>query len=107
MPWGVWQHDAFRHPSQLYLSGANAAILCVLWRFERTRPPENAIFYLQGTLYCLARFMIEFFRDTTIAAIGLSAAQLACVAGFVFFALMFAHKMASPEASYSNRVNAL
>jgi prolipoprotein diacylglyceryltransferase len=60
-----------------------------LWRFAaRVRPPENGLFYLQGALYCAARFAIEFFRAHSgpPLALGLHAAQWACVAGFAFFA---------------------
>ena len=87
VPWAVYQHGAWRHPAQLYLSAANALILLALWRFDRTRPPENALFYLQGTLYCPARFAAEFFRDGPPPVWGLTAAQWACAAGFVFFAV--------------------
>ena len=85
LPWAVRQHGELRHPTQLYLSGANALILVALWRFDKTRPPENALFYLQGTLYCLARFVIEFFREGPPPVWGLTLAQWACVAGFAFF----------------------
>jgi phosphatidylglycerol---prolipoprotein diacylglyceryl transferase len=85
--WAVWQHGAFRHPTQLYLSAAGVAILAALWRFERASPPENGLFFLQGLLYCAARFAIEFFRETHAVGLGLSAAQWACLAGLAFFAL--------------------
>lgn len=89
VPWAVWQHGAFRHPTQVYLSLAALTILTVLVRFERRSPPENSLFYLQGLLYCAARFLIEFWRDSPSAALGLSAAQWACLAGFLFFAIKF------------------
>ena len=44
VPWGVWQHGALRHPTQIYLSGANALILLALWRFDKMRPPEKRPF---------------------------------------------------------------
>jgi phosphatidylglycerol:prolipoprotein diacylglycerol transferase len=86
LPWAVWQHAAWRHPTQLYLSVAAFLILLVLLRVERSAPPENYLFYLQGMLYCLARFGIEFFRETPVVTGGLSLAQGACLAGFLFFA---------------------
>jgi phosphatidylglycerol:prolipoprotein diacylglycerol transferase len=85
--WAVWQHGAFRHPTQIYLSAASLALLVALWRFERASPPENGLFFLQGLLYCAARFVIEFFREMHAVALGLSAAQCACLAGLAFFAL--------------------
>jgi phosphatidylglycerol:prolipoprotein diacylglycerol transferase len=95
LPWAVHQHDALRHPSQIYLSLANALILIVLLRFERARPPENALFYVQGTLYCASRFLIEFFRDSPSAFLNLSLAQWACIAGVLFFAYRFKRLMTS------------
>jgi phosphatidylglycerol:prolipoprotein diacylglycerol transferase len=96
VPWGIWQHGEYRHPTQLYLSGANALILLALWRFDKTHPPENALFYLQGTLYCAARFVIEFFRETPPPVEGLTWAQWACVAGFVFFTVQLTRLLRFP-----------
>ncbi|HEY3329378.1 MAG TPA: prolipoprotein diacylglyceryl transferase family protein [Capsulimonadaceae bacterium] len=90
MPWAIAQHGAMRHPTQLYLAAASAAILAVLLVLERRRPPENTLFYVQGVLYCTARFTIEFFRDTSTLALGLTSAQWACIAGVAFFGTMLA-----------------
>src|SRR5689334_16000633 len=62
LPWHIWQHGAYRHPTQLYLSVACLLILCVLLLIERSQPPSNTLFNTQGTLYCAGRFIIEFFR---------------------------------------------
>ncbi len=93
VPWAVHQHGAWRHPTQLYLSGANALILVALWRFDKARPPENGLFYLQGVLYCAARFLIEFFREGPPPVWGLTGAQWACLAGFAFFSVRLARLM--------------
>lgn len=87
VPWAVLQHGAYRHPTQVYLSGANALILVILWRLDARHPPENTLFYTQGALYCTARFVIEFFRETPPPFWGLTLAQWACLAGFAFFAV--------------------
>jgi len=88
IPWAVFQHDAWRHPTQLYLAAASLLILVVLLGIEFRAPlPENGLLFVQGTLYTAARFVIEFFREGTPLALGLTAAQWACLAGFVFFAL--------------------
>jgi phosphatidylglycerol:prolipoprotein diacylglycerol transferase len=89
LPWAVWQHGALRHPTQIYLSLAAAAILLALLRFERASPPENGLFYLQGVLYCAVRFVIEFWREAPPGAAGLTAAQWACLGGFIFFTVRF------------------
>lgn len=93
LPWAVNQHGEYRHPTQLYLSGANALILVALWRFDKAHPPENGLFYLQGILYCAARFGIEFFREGPPPVWGLTLAQWACLAGFTFFAVQFTRLM--------------
>lgn len=87
LPWAVWQHDAWRHPAQAYLSFAGLAILLILLGIDRLRPPENTLFFAQGLLYCAARFCIEFLRDSPRSAWNLSIAQWACLAGGLFFAV--------------------
>ncbi|HLV81104.1 MAG TPA: prolipoprotein diacylglyceryl transferase family protein [Chthonomonadaceae bacterium] len=86
VPWAIWQHGAWRHPTQVYLSLAALAILIALVRTERRSLPENGLFYLQGLLYCAARFLIECWRESPPLALSLSAAQWACLAGLGFFA---------------------
>ncbi len=98
LPWAVWQHGALRHPTQIYLSLASLDILVVLLRSERTGLPENGLFYLQGLLYCLARFAIEFWRATPTTTGGLTTAQWACLAGAAFFALRGAALLRLKEA---------
>jgi phosphatidylglycerol:prolipoprotein diacylglycerol transferase len=87
--WGVWQHDAWRHPTQIYLSLAAAATYLILLRFERAKPPENALFFLQGSLMCTYRFAIEFWREGTAPYLGLDLAQWAALAGGAFLAWKF------------------
>ena len=82
VPWAIWQHGAWRHPTQMYDSLACLLILGALIAFERLGPRENALFYLQGLLYCAARFGIEFFRwHPSLPLDDLFPAQWACVAG--------------------------
>lgn len=89
LPWSIWQHGAHRHPTQIYSSIASLLMLVALLLFERRRPPENSVFYLQGLLFCASRFVIEYFREGPHGVGGLSAAQWACIAGAVFFAWQF------------------
>lgn len=83
--WHVYQHNAFRHPTQVYLSLASLLVLAVLLVWEAHKPPENLLFHVQGALYCFARFVIEFYRDTTGVHAGLSTAQWVCVLGMLYF----------------------
>lgn len=85
-PFAVYQHDALRHPSQIYLSVACFLILGALYLFHRlVKPPENGLFFLHGLLYCAARFIIEFYREGTTLALNLTLAQWACLVGVAFF----------------------
>jgi phosphatidylglycerol:prolipoprotein diacylglycerol transferase len=89
-PLAVYDHAAFRYPTQLYLSFAAAATFAVLLRLERKRAlPENGLFYVAGMLFCATRFGIEFFRDGPSALGPLTLAQLGCAAGFSYFAWKF------------------
>ncbi|GAB4464467.1 MAG: hypothetical protein OHK0029_34480 [Armatimonadaceae bacterium] len=88
LPWAIWQQDALRHPTQAYLALAALAILVrLLWQEFRRPLPENGLFYLQGVLYCTARFAIEFFRDGAGTYAGLTVAQWVCIGGAVYFAV--------------------
>jgi phosphatidylglycerol:prolipoprotein diacylglycerol transferase len=97
--WGVWQHDAWRHPTQIYLSLCAAATYFILRRFECAHPPENALFFLQGSLMCAYRFAIEFWREGTAPYAGLDLAQWAALTGFAFFAWKFWALMRSAQVT--------
>ena len=98
-PWAIHRDGEWRHPTQIYLSLANAAILGVLLLVERKRPAENTLWFLQGTLYCVARFTIEFFRAGPLTSIGLTSAQIACAFGFVFFGVGLWRILRQPSMS--------
>ena len=83
--WAVWQHDAWRHPTQIYLSACCLAILVVLLLVDARRPPENSLLFLHGMLYSIARFCVEAFRVAPEHYGGLNIAQWACIVGAVFF----------------------
>jgi len=85
--WRVYDHDAFRHPTQLYSSAAAAVTLAFLmWLDRRNVLPENGLFYVQGLLFCAFRFGIEFFRESPAARYpGITLVQIACLGGLAFF----------------------
>jgi phosphatidylglycerol---prolipoprotein diacylglyceryl transferase len=96
VPWAVYDHGALRHPAQLYLSASAFLTFAVLMWLERRRIlPENGLFYVQGMLFCTARFCADFFRDVAPNASGLTAAQLPCLAGFAVFAFLFARRVSA------------
>ncbi|MDX1932959.1 MAG: prolipoprotein diacylglyceryl transferase [Capsulimonadales bacterium] len=104
LPFAVYQHDAWRHPAQLYLSLACFTILGILLFVEFRRPlPENGLFYLQGLLYCPARFLAEYFREGHLFALGLTLAQWCCLAGFVFFLVRWRQMQSETEGKHAVR----
>ena len=48
--------------------------------------PENGLFFVQGTLFCALRFLVEFYREGDPAWLGLTGAQWASLAGALYFA---------------------
>jgi phosphatidylglycerol:prolipoprotein diacylglycerol transferase len=87
-PLAVYDHEALRYPTQIYLSLASAGTFAVLlWLERKAVLPENGLFYVQGLLFCTLRFCSEVFRDGHTVAAGLSLAQFGCALGFVFFAV--------------------
>jgi len=104
VPWAVEDHGAWRHPTQIYSSLAAGATLALLIALERrARLPENALFYIQGSLLCASRFVIEFYREPARAEGPLSLAQWACIAGFMFFAYRFVRLLAPRVRSRARR----
>ncbi len=85
-PFSVYDHGVWRYPTQAYLSLTSLATLCLLVALERKRPlQENGLFYIQGSLFCISRFLIEFLRADDPVHFGLTLAQWACLAGLAFF----------------------
>jgi phosphatidylglycerol:prolipoprotein diacylglycerol transferase len=86
--WAVHDHAASRHPAQLYASLGGAVCFIVLALAERRGLlPENGLFYLGGLLFCLDRFLVDFYRDVGVTQLGITLAQSACIAGAIFFAI--------------------
>lgn len=80
LPWAVWQHEAWRHPVQLYAAAGNLALFGLLLARSRRDRAEGLLFaeYLIG--YGLLRFTLEFWRDHGVDSGPLSSAQWACLA---------------------------
>jgi phosphatidylglycerol:prolipoprotein diacylglycerol transferase len=91
LAWAVHDHGMLRHPTQLYSSFAAAICFFLLYVIERRRLlPENGLFYLGGMLFCLDRFVIDFYREVNVTPIGITLAQSACVAGAIYFGIKLA-----------------
>jgi phosphatidylglycerol---prolipoprotein diacylglyceryl transferase len=84
LPWAVQQHDAWRHPTQLYSSLTSALLFgFLLWLRPRLKR-EGDLWrcYLVG--FGLSRFGLEFLRENDAALLGLSAMQWVCLELVVF-----------------------
>src|SRR5581483_2757378 len=101
LAWSVIDHGLLRHPTQLYLSlGAASTLALLVWLEKRRVLPENGIFYVQGFCFCAIRFGVEFFRDVASPYGGLTAAQLLCIAGLVFFAYKLVPLLSRPKLQH-------
>jgi phosphatidylglycerol---prolipoprotein diacylglyceryl transferase len=103
--WAVHDHGAWRHPAQLYLAAAAAIAFAALVVLESKRVlPENGLFYFGGTLFCVDRFAIEFFRVAPVTPIGMTLAQVLCVMGLFFFGIKLSQtwprRLLSPISSF-------
>jgi phosphatidylglycerol:prolipoprotein diacylglycerol transferase len=87
LPWAVWQHDAWRHPAQLYSAGAALVLFAVLWQLRHRVEREGDLFKLYLFLYAGARFGLEFLRDHGPGAAQMSAAQWLCLASMAVLAI--------------------
>jgi phosphatidylglycerol:prolipoprotein diacylglycerol transferase len=87
VPWAVWQHGAFRHPTQLY-----SAIFCLLLvggvRMLRRHPwPEGRLFSLYLAFYAAGRFLLEYWREPPLGSGALTLAQWACLGVLAWLAI--------------------
>lgn len=86
-PWAVFDHGAYRHPTQLYLSVLALACAVILYGVERKNLFANGgLFLIGGMLFCIDRFIVEFYREGATMFGTLTVAQYGCMAGFVVFA---------------------
>jgi phosphatidylglycerol---prolipoprotein diacylglyceryl transferase len=104
-PWAIFQHDALRHPTQIYLSIAALITLCVLfWLEKKQKLPENAIFYIQGVFFGSFRLAIEFFRDgTTSLFLALNIAQWTSIIFIVYFSIALIKLLRRQSILYINQ----
>ena len=75
----VYQHGAWRHPSQLYSSLVALVVFSVLLYLRNRMPKEGDLFKLYLLLFGLTRFGLEFIRERPLMWGSLSAMQIVCV----------------------------
>ena len=101
LPWAVWMHDAYRHPTQLYESLANIIIYLLILRLYLRRPARGlpTAVYLLG--YPPLRFLVEFVRgDERMRAGPLTVAQWVSLF-LVFIALILLFRVSRHRETYS------
>jgi len=86
LPFAIYQHGAWRHPTQIYASAASALIFILLWRARDKWPHEGDAWKAFLVLWGAARLVIEAFRahdgaaNGAVGARGISGAQWMCLA---------------------------
>jgi phosphatidylglycerol---prolipoprotein diacylglyceryl transferase len=94
LPWAVFQHNALRHPTQIYAVFIALAVLAILFFAKDKVRYEGDLFRIYLLCYGLSRFVLEFFRVRSEIYFGLSVAQwvsLEIVAAMIF-AIIFAYR---------------
>lgn len=87
VPWAVFQHDALRHPTQIYSAVLALLVFFLLLFLKNKVKYEGDLFRVYLLCYGVGRFVMEFFRVRSEVYFGLSMAQwvsLEIAAGMVF-----------------------
>lgn len=92
VPWAVNFPgvEGLRHPTQIYSLFYGLVIFGILWGLRKKLIRSGQLFSLYLLLYALARFIVEFFRDTRPFFAGLSIYQvlsLGLILGVIIFNL--------------------
>ncbi|PQV64514.1 phosphatidylglycerol:prolipoprotein diacylglycerol transferase [Abditibacterium utsteinense] len=82
--WAIFQHGAWRHPTQIYSALAAALIFAILLKLRDKLPREGDLFRLYLALYGVSRFGIEGFRERHFVFGALSMVQLICLETAIF-----------------------
>ena len=90
--WAIYQHGAWRHPTQLYSSAAAALIFAVVWFSRGQMKREGDGFKLYLLLYGASRFAIEFARERSVAWSNWSLVQIICLETAIVAAILLVWK---------------
>jgi phosphatidylglycerol:prolipoprotein diacylglycerol transferase len=77
VPWAIELFLERRHPTQLYLAVAAAAILVILRAQREHAPAPGTLFVLAVFLQAIARFLVDFFVEATAVVGSLTVGQVA------------------------------
>lgn len=62
LPWSVYQHDAWRHPTQFYLALAAALNFLIVTRYR----DSSNVFYISLLVWAASRWIIEPLRESSV-----------------------------------------
>ncbi len=79
VPWAVYQHDAWRHPAQLYSAFVSAGLFGALLVAKKHLRREGDLFRLYLLGFGATRFLLEFVRWRESLVWGLSPMQWFCL----------------------------
>jgi len=94
LPWGISFPNGIVptlervHPAPLYEIAMSLVIFSLLWKIRRRMAPAGWHFGLYLILAGTERFIVEFWRRTPVAALGLTMAQLIGIASIIVGAMM-------------------
>ncbi|MDI6891534.1 MAG: prolipoprotein diacylglyceryl transferase [Actinomycetota bacterium] len=108
LPWAVVFPDVDvlpRHPTQLYSFLYGVFIFGILWVLRERLNWPGLLFWFYLTLYSVARFVIEFFRESPIMLGGLTIFQIISVGVFLVaaIAIMIMARSSTVGANESKR----
>ncbi len=98
----IFQHGAWRHPTQFYSALAAALIFGILFRLRDKLPREGDLFRLYLLLYGAARFGIEWFRERHFVFASLSTVQIICLETAIFAAIALWLSARNPQKMKEN-----
>lgn len=79
LPWAIYQHDAWRHPAQLYSAVVAALMFAFLCWLRPKLTREGDLFRTYLALFGITRFLLEFVRWRETLWFGLSPMQWFCL----------------------------
>ena len=86
LPWGIDFGDGIpRHPTQLYEIGFLLFLFCVLQQVKQRPRRSGDLFKIYMIAYLSFRFLIDFIKPEFRPLLGLSAIQIACLGGLLYY----------------------
>lgn len=100
-PIAIYQHGAWRHPTQLYSSACALLTLCIVFAMRKHVRKDGDLFKIYLTIFSITRFAIEFLREGKPVWLGLTAMQFFCLDMIMFcgFYLYLSAKKGQTRAS--------